>query len=345
MYRLLRESITLAHGAGGKETGEVIEELFVKMFKLKKIKEGLGLDELDDAATIPLENGNQIAFTIDSYTVNPIFFPGGNIGKLAVTGTLNDLAVIGAKPLAVMDAIVVEEGFEIRNLEKIISSIKEILEKYNVALIGGDFKVMPKNQLDKIVVTMAGIGIIPKGRLLADHQIKPGDKIIITGSIGEHGAAILAAQTGMEVEGTALHSDCMPLIDIMELAFKVGGIHAAKDPTRGGLAMALNDWAKKAKVTIVIWEDKIPLREEVRAYAEMLGVDPLTLASEGRALISVENGKAEELIDSLRKAGYENAEIIGEIRKEKEGYVLLKTISGGMRILEPPVGEIVPRIC
>jgi len=331
------ETITLAHGAGGRETGEIIEKFFVNVFKIKKVSTGIGLDDLEDSATIPLSDGSHMAFTIDSYTVNPIFFPGGNIGKLAASGTLNDLAV--------MDSIVVEEGFEIKQLKEIISSMKNILEKYNVALIGGDFKVMPKGQVDKIVLTMAGIGLIPKNRLIKDSNIKPGDKIIVTGPIGEHGAAILIAQTGLEAEAPTIKSDCSPIIDAIEAAFKVGGIHAAKDPTRGGLAMALNDWAKKAKVSIIIWEEKVPLRDEVRAYSEMLGVDPFSLASEGIALIAVDSDKAENMVEELRRKGYRNAEIIGEVRKGKEGYVLVETIRGGLRILEPPIGEIVPRIC
>ena len=337
--------VTLAHGAGGRETSEIIEKFFVKKFNIKKVSSGFGLDELEDSSTIPLPDGNYLAVTVDSYTVSPIFFPGGNIGKLAATGTLNDLAVMGAEPIATMDSIVVEEGFEMELLEEIVTSIRDVLEKYNVALIGGDFKVMPKGQLDKIVITMTGIGIIPKNRLISDYNIKPGDKIVITGTIGEHGAAILAAQTGIGVEDSSLFSDCTPIIEAMEIAFKIGGIRAAKDPTRGGLAMALNEWAKKSKLTIVVKEENIPLRESVKAYCEMLGVDPLTLASEGRALIAVSPEKAEELVDTLRSKGYKDAAVIGEAKKGREGYVLLETITGGLRIIETPIGEIVPRIC
>ncbi len=339
------EKITLAHGAGGRETFEIIEKFFIRKFRIKKVSSGLGLDELEDSSTIPLPDGNYLAVTVDSYTVNPIFFPGGNIGKLAASGTLNDLAVMGAKPVAAMDSIVVEEGFETRSLEKIVSSMREVLEKYGVALIGGDFKVMPKGQLDKVVITMVGLGIIPKHRLISDYNVKPGDKIVITGTIGEHGAAILAAQAGIGVEDQSILSDCAPIIEAMEIAFNVGGVHAAKDPTRGGLAMALNEWAEKSKLTIVIREEKIPLRENVRAYCEMLGVDPLTLASEGRALIAVSPEKAENLVNELRHKGYKDAAIIGEAKKGREGYVLLETITGGLRIVEKPVGEIVPRIC
>jgi len=339
------QKITLAHGAGGRETSEIIESFFVRKFRIKKVSSGFGLDELEDSSTIPLPDGNYLAITVDSYTVNPIFFPGGNIGKLAATGTLNDLAVMGAKPIAAMDSVVVEEGFEIKLLDEIVSSMREILEKYGVALIGGDFKVMPKGQLDKIVITMAGLGIIPKDRLISDYNIKSGDKIVITGTIGEHGAAILTAQSGIGVEDQSILSDCAPIIEAMEIAFEIGGIHAAKDPTRGGLAMALNEWAKKSKLTIIVKEENIPLRENVKAYCEMLGVDPLTLASEGRALIAVSPEKAEELVDALRSKGYKDAAIIGEAKKGKEGYVLLETITGGLRIIETPVGEIVPRIC
>ncbi len=338
-----REYITLAHGAGGKEMSELIERTIISRIKNRKVDQGVGLDERDDSATIPLGDMH-VVITTDSYTVNPIFFPGGNIGKLAITGTINDLAVIGAKPLAIVDALIVEEGFPLDRLEKIIKAMIEVAEQEDIAIIGGDFKVMPKGAIDKIVITTTGIGLVKKENMILDSGLKPGDKIVVSGTIGEHGATILALQSGIDVEGE-LSSDCAPVTKIMEICRKIGGVHAAKDPTRGGIAMALNELARKSKVMIILEEEKIPIREEVRTYCEMLGIDPLYLACEGRVVVGVKAEKAEELVKELRKAGYEEANIIGEVKEGREGYVLMKTIVGGIRIVEMPIGEIVPRIC
>jgi len=337
--------ITLAHGAGGRETSEIIRRLFLSRFKIIRFGNGIGLPELEDGASIPIDKDRHIVLTVDSYTVNPIFFPGGDIGKLAATGTINDLAVMGATPIAALDSMVIEEGFPIEDLNRIIESLRTILENENIALIGGDFKVMPKGNIDKVVITMVGIGIVHTSNMLLDSNVKPGDKIIVTGSIGEHGATILALQSGMDVESSNLKSDCQPLTSIMKAVLGIGGVHAAKDPTRGGLAMALNEFAKKSNVGIMVWEDKIPIKEEVKMYSEMLGIDPLVLACEGRAVLSVSPDKAEDVLYALKKIGCSDAEIIGEALKEHQGMVILRTVAGGLRILEEPMGEIVPRIC
>ncbi len=338
----MSDTISLVHGAGGIETLKIILEL-TKDVKLRKVIGGTGLDELDDSALIPISENKFLAITVDSYTVNPIFFPGGDIGKLAATGTINDIAVMGATPLAVLDSIVVEEGFDKDLLLKIMNSFKKVLEKENVALIGGDFKVMPKGSLDKIIISTVGVGIVDKKNLLLDSNVKPDDQIIISGSIGEHGAIILALQLGLDVSN--LKSDCETVTDIMKTVLKIGGVHAAKDPTRGGLAMALNEFAKKSNVTIIVDEDKIPIKEEVRSYCEMLGVDPLALACEGRVVLAVKKSKAHEILKELHDMGYEDACIIGEVKKLEPGIVLMKSKVGGLRILEPPLGEIIPRIC
>ncbi len=346
-YRpLLSTKVTLAHGSGGVETEAIVENLIVKLVPeaLRKTPGGVGLDALDDGAAIPVPGGYMV-FTVDSYTVNPPFFPGGNIGSLAASGTINDLLMMGARPVAALDAIVVEEGFEVARLREITESLVKTLAENNVALIGGDFKVLPKGQLDKIVVTVAGIGFAKK--LIVDTNLKPGDKIIVSGPIAEHGALILALQQGLEPKD--LKSDAKPLTDLMlPLVEKYGDyIHAARDPTRGGLAMLLNDWAQSTGTVIVVEEEKIPVREPVRAYAEMLGVDPLTLASEGVAVLAVDPSKAEEVVEEMHRLGYKQASIIGEVRRAERhrGIVLLKSVTGGVRILEPPSGEIVPRIC
>ena len=338
----MSEIIKLVHGAGGVETQKIIKELIAN-FTLRKVKNGTGIDELDDSALIPISKDEYLAITMDSYTVNPIFFPGGDIGKLAACGTINDVAVMGAKPIAILDSIVVEEGFPKDTLLRIMSSFRRVIEKEKIALIGGDFKVMPKGSLDKIIISTVGVGIVKKKNLLTDFNVKPGDKIIVSGSVGEHGTVILALQLGLDLGN--LKSDCDTVTRIIEVAQQIGGIHAAKDPTRGGLAMALNEFAQKSKVTIVIDEEKIPIKEEVRSCTEMLGVDPLALACEGRVVLAVDKEKAEDIVKVLRKEGYTEATIIGEVTNEEPGLVLLRSKVGGLRILEPPLGEIVPRIC
>lgn len=335
--------ITLAHGAGGYETSRIINELIVRIFSKKKIEGGVGLQELDDAATIPIGEGKSIAVTVDSYTVKPLFFPGGDIGKLAATGTINDLAAIGAEPIAFMDSIIVEEGFSIDVLEKIIKSYETVLQEYDIALIGGDFKVMPRGQIDGVVISSTGIGVLKEPPLL-DSRAEPGDHVILTGPVGDHGAAIIASQ--LEINDIEITSDCRPILPAIRLAKKIGGIKVAKDPTRGGVAMALNEIASKSKVDIIVYEEKIPIHEETRALAEMTGIDVFSLASEGQAVMIVDSGHSEELIRELRRKGFQEASIIGKIiGKSTEPKVLLKTIIGGTRLMEVPRGELVPRIC
>ena len=334
--------ITLAHGTGGRESFEIIKKLFVEKFKLKRIGDGVGLDELDDGSTIKSSDG-EFVFTVDSYTVNPIFFSGGNIGKLAATGTLNDIAVMGGEPIAVLDSVVVEEGFDIDKLDTIINSFKEVLDKYNVALLGGDFKVMPKGSLDGVIITTVGIGKIKS--LVTDSGLKPGDKIIVSGYIAEHGATILAHQMGLNPEDSNLRSDCGVILEAMKIALDTGGVHVAKDPTRGGLASVLNEIAEKSNVSIKIREEDLPIRREVQGICEMMGVDPLYLASEGLLVLGVDPAYADNVVENLRKAGYTEAKIIGEAGKDKPGYVFVETVVGGLRILEPPSGLPLPRIC
>ncbi len=340
---MITDKITLAHGAGGYETFKIIEELIAKVFKKKKVWGGIGLEELDDAATIPIGEDKSIAITVDSYTVKPLFFSGGNIGKLAATGTINDLAVIGAEPIAFMDSIVVEEGFPVDDLREIIESYEKVLREYDIALIGGDFKVMPKNQVDGIVISSTGIGLL-EGKPLLDSNAEPGNHIVVTGPIGDHGAAIIAAQLG--INDIEIKSDCRPILPAIRVAKRVGGLKVAKDPTRGGLSMALNEIAAKSNVNITVYEEKIPVRDETRALAEMTGIDVYSLASEGQAIIIVDEEHSSELVKTLRAKGFPEAEIIGRVtEKSREPRVFLKTVVGGTRLLEVPRGELVPRIC
>ncbi|MEM3371181.1 MAG: hydrogenase expression/formation protein HypE [Candidatus Korarchaeum sp.] len=342
------EVVKLAHGSGGRETGLIVRRLLLSKLSDDELSVdgGIGLGELDDGAAIPLPDGTYLVVSIDSYTVNPPFFPGGNLGKLAACGTINDVLMMGAIPKAILDSIVVEEGSPLPEVEEITRSFIETIRGEGVRLIGGDFKVMPRGQLDRYVITTTGLGIAE--RPIVDSRVRPGDRVIVTGTIGEHGAAILAAQEGLSVRGE-LRSDVEPLTKLMVPLLETYGeaIHAAQDPTRGGLAQTLNEWAQKSGFLLIVSEDRIPVREDVRAFTELLGIDPLLLACEGRAVLGVEGSLAEEIVNFIRDLGYSDASIIGEVR-EKEGYggmVAMRTIVGGLRVLEPPSGVIVPRIC
>lgn len=336
--------VLLAHGAGGTLMVELIKNLILGNIKRRSVLNGLGLDSMDDGATIPLGD-HEIVLTIDGHTVDPIFFPGGDIGKLAAAGTINDLAVMGAKPLAILDSIIVEEGFPLHDLERIIKSMNEVVEEVEAAIIHGDFKVMPKGKIDKIVISTAGVGLAEKGRVLKDSNLKPGDKVIVTGFIGDHGIALASVREGIEFEST-ITSDVAPIWDVVEAAMKVGGVHAAKDPTRGGLSMALNEMAIKSGLSIWIKEKDIPIREEVRAASEMLGLNPLEVTCEGVAVLIVDSLVAEEVLEAVRKTKHgANASIIGEVRREPARKVVLETIVGGKKLLEPPLGEPTPRVC
>lgn len=342
--------VKLAHGSGGVETSQMLEVFVFSRLeeRLKRVAGGVGIDFPDDAAAIPIGDGRYLVVTVDSYTVNPPFFPGGDIGVLAVSGSINDVLMMGGRPIAMLDAIVVEEGFPMEDLSRIVDSMLRVLREEGVALIGGDFKVMPKGQLDKITITTVGIGVAE--RLILDKP-RPGDKIVVSGFLGDHGAVILARQMGIVEEGAGgdLTSDVKPLTKLMvPLVEKYGDyIHAARDPTRGGLAMVLNDWAKASGTVIVVEEAAVPVRPQVASYANMLGIDPFALASEGATVLAVDPNVAEEVVEYAKRLGFENAAVVGEVRKADryKGYVLLKTVAGGLRILEAPRGALVPRIC
>jgi hydrogenase expression/formation protein HypE len=304
----------------------------------------VGLDELDDGASIKLGD-YEIVISMDGHTVDPIFFPGGDIGRLAVSGTLNDVAMMGARPIALCDSIIVEEGFPISDLRRIVTSMNETAKEVGVAIIGGDFKVMPKGRLDRIVITTCGLGLAKRGQLILDNGAKPGDKVIVTGSIGDHGIALLAAREGLGFE-TELKSDVAPIWETINAALEVGGVTAMKDPTRGGLASALNEIAEKSRVSIWLQEEMISIKESVKAASEMLGLDPFEVTCEGVATICVSQQQAEEVLEAIRKTRYgKDAQIIGTVKAEKPGYVLLETVVGGTRVVEKPLGEPIPRVC
>ncbi len=348
----MSDFIKLSHGSGGVEMRELIMRLIVDKVdhRLRRYGDGVGIDVLDDGAAIKVGD-KYIVISTDSYTVKPIFFPGGDLGVLAASGSINDVLMMGAKPIALMDSIVVEEGFPTNDLERIIDSFLRVLREENIALIGGDFKVMPKGEIDGVVINAVAIGIADK--LIVDNP-RPGDKIIVSDYLGEHGAIIMMYRLGLGsridiIEKSLLRSDVKPLTKLMiPLIERYGDyIHAARDPTRGGLAGVLYEWVSSSKNMIILREEEIPIRDPVKRYSEMLGIDPLYLASEGVAVFSVDPEITPDFISYINNLGFKNARVIGEVRETNRyaGKVFLETVVGGLRILDPPRGEIVPRIC
>ncbi len=341
--------VTIAHGAGGKETWKIITELIVRRVpeQLRRTEGGIGIDKLDDGAVIRIDD-KYIVVTIDSYTVKPLKFPGGNLGVLAASGTINDLLMMGAKPVAVEDAIIVEEGVSMELVSEIVNSFIEVLTDEGLAIIGGDFKVMPKGTLDIMVITSTGIGIAE--RPIVDTELRVGDSIVVTGPIAEHGATIIAAQLGMLDTVRGLSSDVKPLTKVMlPLLEKFGNyIHAARDPTRGGIASTLNEWASVIGKTIILKREEVPIRESVRSFLDMLGIDPLQVASEGIAVLGVDPEVTDELVKYLRSLGQVHARVIGKVVEPPsdvaKGKVLAETEVGGLVFVDT-ASVIVPRIC
>ncbi|MHA1802919.1 MAG: hydrogenase expression/formation protein HypE [Promethearchaeota archaeon] len=342
------KSIRLAHGAGGILQEELINFITKSIFK-KNLNNGIGLEEMDDGATIPLKwKDQELVITADGHTIHPLIFPGGDLGKLSICGTVNDLLMMGAEPLALTSIVIVEEGLKFKTLEKIMNSFNTTANELGLAIIAGDTKVMPRGTLNEMILATTGIGIREKTIRIEDKNLKEGDKIIITGTIGDHGTALMAAREGLNIT-SELNSDLTVLTPIMEIIkedLKKNSIHAMKDPTRGGIAAALNDWAKKSNKSIYLEEDTIPIKKEVKAICEMLGLDPFNIASEGRALLCVESTRAHEILMKIRKTSLgKDAEIIGEVKKDHPKKVLLNTLIGGTRFIDMPLGENIPRIC
>jgi hydrogenase expression/formation protein HypE len=334
--------ISMAHGAGGEMMQSLISDIILGNIKNKKVNGGIGLGELDDGATIPFGE-YEIVISTDSHTVDPIFFPGGDIGKLSITGTVNDVAVMGAKPLAIANAMVISEGFTSEEFEKIIKSMDEACTEADVALVTGDTKVMERDKLDKIIISTTGIGVVKKGEAVSDASLEVGDKIILTGSVGDHGIALMSYREGFGFE-TDLKSDVAPVWEMIEKALEIGGVKAMKDPTRGGIANALNELASKSGVGMMVYEDEIPVKEQVLAASEMLGIDPYEVANEGKVVMGVKAENAEEILEAIRNTKYGNeAQIIGEVTEDK--HVIIETSLGGKRILEAPIADPVPRVC
>jgi hydrogenase expression/formation protein HypE len=336
--------INLSHGSGGKAMRDLIADIFVKSF------DNPILSQLEDQATFDLANlsqyGNRLAFTTDSYVVDPLFFPGSDIGELAINGTINDLAVSGAKPLYLTCSVILEEGLPVETLRRVVASMQKAAQKAGVQIVTGDTKVVNRGCADKLFINTTGIGIIPPNIDISPRNIQPGDVVIINGEIGNHGTAILIARGELALE-TDIESDCQPLHELVAEIIKVcPQIHAMRDATRGGLATVLNEFALTANVGIRINENAIPIREEVNGVCEILGLEPLYLANEGKLVIISPPEKADLILATMQNHPTgKQASIIGEIIPTPPGIVLLKTAFGAERIIDMLVGDQLPRIC
>ena len=352
----MTEKIKLAQGAGGELMDTLIKDKILKYFVKKESKlTEISLSMLDDSAVI-----DDIVFSTDSHTVQPLIFPGGDIGSLAICGTINDISVMGARPLALSAGFIIEEGFSTETFEKIVKSMGKYSEDANVPIITGDTKVVEKGAIQEFMINTSGIGKRTSTldsnieevkrhrpfnqRWLVDSNLKKGDVIILSGNIGEHGVALLSFREGYGFD-TRIKSDVAPINSLMEKAMSEGGVVSAKDPTRGGLANTINEFSDKSNIGIILEEDTIPIPNGVRSACDMLGIDPLEIGNEGKVVLGVVKEKAEDLLSVIKKHPLgEDAAIVGEATDKVKGVVLQTTI-GGKRLLHKPLGDPVPRIC
>jgi hydrogenase expression/formation protein HypE len=338
------ERVTLKQGAGGRAMRRLIEEVFLAGFAAPQPVGGIGLAAMDDGAAIRLGD-RWLVLTTDSHVVQPIFFPGGDIGRLAISGTVNDLAMMGApEVLGLTCAVILEEGFPRTDLDRIQESMRRACLEAGAPVLTGDTKVMGRGEIDGIVLNTAGVALTE--RVVPDSGLRPGDRILVTGTIGDHGFAILSARHGLELEG-ALASDVAPVNGLVRaaLAASDGGVVAMKDPTRGGLSSTLHEMAGKSRVGILLEERAVPVTEAVRAAAELTGIDPIHVANEGKAVLGVRPDAAESVLAALRAHPLgRDAAIVGSCVSERPGNVILET-GFGRRLLAEPEGEPLPRIC
>jgi hydrogenase expression/formation protein HypE len=338
------QQIVLGHGSGGKLTADLIDQIFLPAFRNPV------LDKLDDQAVITV-GGARLAFTTDSFVVTPIFFPGGDIGRLAVHGTVNDLAMSGARPLYLSAAFILEEGLAVEDLRRVVASMREAAAEAGVEFVTGDTKVVNRGKGDQVFITTTGIGLIEDGVTISADRARPGDQIILSGYIGDHGMAIMSQREGLEFEG-AIESDCASLNGLvanMLLTPPARGpefLHCLRDPTRGGVATTLNEIAKRSRVGMLLREQVIPVRETVKGACEVLGLDPLYVANEGKLLAIVTAERATAVLHQVQQHPLgRDAVIIGEVVAQHPGMVLMQTQIGGTRVLDVMFGEQLPRIC
>ncbi len=334
----MNDRVTLAHGAGGRQTAELIDKVFKAHFSNPQFTS-------DDAAVLQMQSG-KLAFTTDGFIVSPPFFPGGNIGKLSICGTVNDLSCMGAKPLYLSCAFVIEEGFEMAKLEEIAAAMEETAAKAGVRIVAGDTKVAGKGQVDQLFITTTGIGQIQEGMDTSGAYAKPGDKVIVSGDIGRHGCTILLARDEFGIDADVT-SDCAPLwANVKAMMDVTNDIHVIRDATRGGVGTVLYEIAEQSQVGIRLDTQSIPVQDGVKGVCGMLGLEPLYLACEGRLVIFALADKADALVEALRGCeNSENAAIIGEVTSDLPGHVILRTEIGAQTMLSRPTGELLPRIC
>lgn len=334
------KQIVLGHGSGGKLTAELIEKIFLPAFANPM------LEKLDDQAVLQI-NGARLAFTTDSFVVTPIFFRGGDIGQLAINGTVNDLAMSGARPLYLAAAFILEEGLVADDLRRVVDSMRQAAHDANVQLVTGDTKVVNRGKGDKIFITTTGIGLIDAAANISADQARPGDRIIVSGYLGDHGMAIMSQRENLEFEG-AIESDCAALHGLVAAMLEdgPGHIHCLRDPTRGGVATTLNEIAGRSRTGMKLVEQAIPVRETVQGACEILGLDPLYVANEGKLVAIVAAEAAQQILDRMHAHPLgKHAAIIGEVVADHPGMVLMKTGIGGTRVLDVMFGEQLPRIC
>ncbi len=331
--------ILLDHGAGGKVFHAMFSQMILPLFD-----NGL-LAKQDDGAVFEVPGG-RMAFSTDSYTVDPIFFPGGDIGELAVNGTVNDVAMCGATPLYISVGLIIEEGMKIEDLRRILQSMARAAQKAGVRIVTGDTKVVPRGKVDKIFINTSGIGSIPVGVNVSGDRARPGDKVIVSGTIADHGITILSEREGLKFDSD-VKSDSAPLNHMVKAVLESGcPVHVLRDPTRGGLGTTLNEIAVQSKVGIRLFEDRLPVRGPVRGICELLGFDPLYLANEGKLIAIVPGADADKVTDIIRRDEFgKDAVIVGEVTDRDPGRVVLETLIGGTRMVDMLTGEQLPRIC
>ncbi len=334
-----KDQVLLGHGSGGKLSAELIQGVFLPAFANPV------LAQLNDQAVVNVE-GVRLAFTTDSFVVKPLFFPGGNIGSLAVHGTVNDLAVGGAHPLFISAAFIIEEGLPMETLRRVVESLRRAADSAGVSVVTGDTKVVEKGSGDGLFINTSGVGVVPAGLALSADQARPGDKVLLSGHIGDHGICILAQREGLEFE-TTIESDSAPLHSLVQqMLHATTEIRCMRDPTRGGLSSTLNEIAGQSRVGIVLHERSIPVREEVRGACELLGLDPLYVANEGKLVAVVAPEQADAVLTAMRRHPLgADAQIIGTVTGENPGLVTMRTVMGATRIVDMLAGDQLPRIC